>query len=232
MKKPIHFLVAAAMLGAFSLAAQAQPAIKLFVVDMAKIYDTHYKTVEKTAQLQSDEQKAQEEVDRMNKEGTSLVEEYKSLNEQTTNPVLTAEAKSKAQNDAQKIFDSIQKKQQEIQTFVQNSRNALNQRLMTFRNLLLEEIGKTAQDVAKRKGATLLVDKSGPTGIGISNILYSDPAYDITDEVIKEINKDRPPTVPDGKVNVGTPTVVPPSTDAAPAAGAPMITVPNVTPKK
>jgi hypothetical protein len=30
---------------------------------MAKLYDTHYKTVEKNAQLQADDQKAQEEVD-------------------------------------------------------------------------------------------------------------------------------------------------------------------------
>ncbi len=231
MNKSIHLLVAAAMLGAFSLAAHAQPAVKLLVVDMAKIYDSHYKTAEKTAQLQSDEQKAQEEVDKMNKEGTGLVDEYKSLNDQTTNPVLTAEAKSKAQNEAQKVFESIQNKQREIQTFVQNSRNALNQRMMTFRNLMLEEIGKTASDVAKRKGATLLVDKSGPTGIGISNLIYSDPAYDITDEVMKEINKDRPPTaaVP------AAPAAATPSPSApapAPAAGSPMITVPGVTPKK
>jgi outer membrane protein len=232
MNKSIHTLVAAAMFGAFSLAVHAQPAIKLYVVDMAKIYDSHYKTAEKTAQLQSDEAKAQEEVDKMNKEGTSLVEEYKSLTDQTTNPVLTAEAKSKATNEAQKVFESIQNKQREIQTFVQNSRNALNQRMMTFRNLMLEEISKTASDVAKRKGATLLVDKSGPTGIGISSLIYSDPAYDITDEVMKEINKDRPPTAAVPAAPTAT-TTTPSAPAAAPAAGSPTITVPGVTsPKK
>ena len=227
MKKPIHLLVAAAMLGAFSLAAHAQPAINLRVVDMAKIYDSHYKTAEKTAQLQSDEQKAQEEVDKMNKEGTALVEEYKSLNDQTTNPVLTAEAKAKAQNEAQKVFESIQNKQREIQTFVQNSRNALNQRMMTFRNLMLEEISKTAADVAKRKGATLLIDKSGPTGIGISNLIYADPAFDITDEVMKEINKDRPTTAAAPAAAAASSAPAP-----TPAADSPKIMVPGVTPKK
>ena len=228
MKKSIQALLTVAMLGAFSLAARAEPAVKLLVVDMAKLYDTHYKTVEKNAQIQGDDQKAQEEVDRMNKEGTVLVDEYKALNDQTTNPALTADAKAKAQNDAQKKFEAIQNKQREVQTFIQNTRNALQQRLQTFRNLMLEEIGKTAADVAKRHGATLLLDKAGPSLIGISNVIYVDPGFDITDEVMKEINKDRPAPVPDGKVSVGTPTTVPP----AAAPGSPTVTLPGVQPKK
>src|SRR6185369_7532644 len=103
----------------------AQPAVKLFVVDMAKLYDTHYKTVEKNAQLQADDQKAQEEVDRMNKEGNALVEEYKAANDASTNPALTAETKAAKQNEAQKKYGAIQQKQQEVQTFIQNTRNSL-----------------------------------------------------------------------------------------------------------
>src|SRR5436190_17132974 len=104
MKKPIRTLCALLAVGAASIAAQAQPALKLLVVDMAKLYDTHYKTLDQNAKLQSDDQKANEEVAKMNTEGNALVEEYKALNEQATNPALTAEAKAKAQNDAQKKY--------------------------------------------------------------------------------------------------------------------------------
>jgi len=38
----------------------------------------------------------------MNKEGNTLVEEYKGLNDQSNNPTLTAEAKVKAQTEARK----------------------------------------------------------------------------------------------------------------------------------
>ena len=227
MKKSIHALLTVAMLGVFSLAARAEPAVKLLVVDMAKLYDTHYKTVEKNAQIQSDDQKAQEEVDRMNKEGTALVDEYKALNDQTTNPALTADAKAKAQNDAQKKFEAIQNKQREVQTFIQNTRNALQQRLQTFRNLMLEEIGKVAADVAKRHGATLLLDKAGPSLIGISNVVYVDPGFDITDEVAKEINKDRPAATAAAPAASTTPAATAPA-----APGAPTVTLPGVQPKK
>lgn len=229
MKKSIHTLVAIAAFGALAFVARAQPAPKLLVVDMAKLYDNHYKTLEQNAKLQADDQKAQEEVDKMNKEGNALVEEYKALNDQSTNPALTAEAKAKAQNDAQRKLEGIQQKKNEIATFVQNTRNSLQQRLQTFRSLMLEEIGKTVADVAKRKGATLVLDKSGPTFIGISNLVYSDPAYDMTDDVAAEINKSRP-------AGAMTAPATPPPASAAPAAapatGSPAVTVPGLTPKK
>ncbi|MDO8544919.1 MAG: OmpH family outer membrane protein [Opitutaceae bacterium] len=228
MKKTIQTIVAIAAFGAFSLAARAQPAIKINVVDMAKIYDSHYKTVEQNAKIQSDDQKAQEEVDKMNKEGNALVEEYKSLNEQSNNPALTAEAKSKAQSEAQRKLEGIQLKQREVQTFIQNTRNSLQQRLQTFRSLMLEEISKIATDVAKRRGATLLVDKAGPSLIGISNIVYADPAYEITEEVMKEINKDRPPGAPTAPATPAASTSTSPGT-ALPAGGsAPAVTFPGV----
>ena len=220
MKKSIQTLIAIAALGALSLAANAQPAVKLLVVDMAKLYDSHYKTVEQNAKIQADDAKAQEEVDKMNKEGNALVEEYKSLNDQSNNPTLTSEAKAKAQAEAQKKLEGIQTKQREVQGFIQNTRNSLSQRLNTFRSLMLEEISKIATDVAKRKGGTVLLDKAGPTGIGISNLIYADAGFDITEDVLKEINKDRPVNAP------ATPAAAP----ATAPAGA--ITVPGLAPKK
>ena len=226
MKNTIKTLVAIAALGALSLGAYAQPAPKIYIVDMAKLYDTHYKTLEQNAKIQADDQKAQEEVEKMNKEGNALVEEYKTLNDQSNNPALSAEAKGKAQDSAQKKLEQIQAKQREVQTFIQNTRNSLGQRLNTFRSLMLEEISKVASDVAKRKGATLLFDKAGPTGIGISNLVYHDAGYDITEDVMKEINKDRPagaPTAPAAGTEKSAPAA-----GGAPASGSGSISVPGI----
>jgi outer membrane protein len=210
---------------AFALSAaiaHAQPAPKLLVVDMAKLYDSHYKTEEQNSKLRTDEQKAQEEIENMNKDGNVLVDEYKTLSDQSNNPALTADAKAKSQVEAQKKLEEIQRKKNEISTFAQNTQRSLQQRLQTFRSLMLEEISKTATEVAKRKGATLLLDKAGPTLIGVSNVIYADTAYEITDEVMKEINKDRPA--------VSAVTVPAPAASASPEA--PKITVPGVAPKK
>jgi outer membrane protein len=233
MKNSLKSLLALVAFGAATLAAHAQPAVKVLVVDMAKLYDNHYKTLEQNAKIQSDDQKAQEEVDKMNKEGNALVEEYKTLNDQSNNPALSNDAKTKAQNDAQKKLEQIQAKQNEVRAFIQNTRNSLQQRLQTFRSLMLEEISKVASDVAKRKGATLLLDKAGPSLIGVSNIIYSDAAYEITDDVMAEINKSRPagaPTAPPAAAAAPAAKAAPASAPAAGNTGgaAPAVTVPGL----
>ncbi len=192
MNKSVKSLLVLAAFGASALLGQAQATTKILVVDMAKLLDGHYKTQEQYEKLRGDGTKAQEELDRLNKEGNVLVEQYKELVEQSNNPAASVEAKAKVQTDAQKKMEEIERKTNEVRTFEQNTQRSLQGRIRTFRDLMFEEIGKIATDVAKRKGAGLLLDKSGPSLLGIPGVVYSDSALDITDEVMKEINKDRP----------------------------------------
>ena len=208
MNKMIRSLLTLAAFGASSIALFAQPAFKLVVVDMAKVYDSHYKTEEANLKFRDAEQKATEQVEELNKQGQSMVDEYKELTEQSNNTVLTVEARNKAGAEAQKKMEDIQRKQGEVQNFRSNTQRSLQQRIKTHRDLLLEEITKIVNNLAKLRGATLVVDKSGPTLFGIPSVLYADPSYDMTEEVVLEVNKDRP-------APVAKPTV------AAPAAAAP-----------
>jgi len=221
MKKTIASLSIFAAIALSAVVAQAA-APTILVVDMAKLYDSHYKTEEQNAKLRADEQKAHEEIEKMNKDGNVLVEEYKGLSDQANNPSLTDAAKAKSQGEAAKKLDEIQRKKNEIGTFAQNTQRSLQQRLQNFRSVMLEEISKIASDVGKRKGATLLLDKAGPTLIGVSSVIYADASYEITDDVMKEINKDRP----------AASAAPAPAPAAAPAATeTPKITVPGVSTK-
>lgn len=209
MKTSVKSLLAIAFAGLMAVAAQAQPAPKIYVVDMAKLYDAHPKTEEQNGKLKSDQQKAEEELQKLNAEGNTLVKQFNDLKEQANNPTLSADGKTKAQQDLEAKGQEIQRKQTEVNAFRANTQRSLQQRINNFKQFLLEEISKTAVEIAKKKGATLLVDKSGPTLIGLPSLLYFDPAYDITEEVSKEINKDRP---------AGSASAAPAST-AKPAAG-------------
>jgi outer membrane protein len=219
MNKLIRNFITLAAFSAGSTALLAQPAVKLVVVEMARVYDNHFKTEEANAKFRDAEQKAQEQVEELKKQGQTLVEEYKELVEQSKNTLLTAEARSKAEADSQKKMEDIQRKQNDMQQFLQNTQRSLQQRIKTHRDLLLEEISKVVNDIAKRNGATLVIDKSGPTLFGIPSVLYADPAYDITDAVLAEVNKDRPAPAA--------------ATPAATAPAGTQFNVPNVSePKK
>lgn len=218
MKKILQSLSLVAALGAAALAAQAQSAPKILFVDMAKLYNGHYRTAEEKAKLQADSQKAQAEIDRMNKEGNALVAQYKELDEQSTNPTATSEAKAKAQSDAQAKLQEIRAKQVEIGKFHETAARDLQARDQQFMSMMMEEISKIASDIAKARGATALIDKSGPSLIGVPAVIYSDPSLDITDAVADEINKTRP--IPPAAAPAAAPAV-PDASIPAPAAPEP-----------
>lgn len=192
MNKFLATLCAVAALGLAATTVSAQPAPKIAIVDMAKLLDGHYKTEEQNAKLKGDEAKANEELEKINKEGQTLVEQLKKMEEDGKNPTLATEAKEKLQTEMRSKIEEIQKKQNEVQSFRGNTQRSLQQRIQNFRKLMFEEISITVTDIAKKKGANLVFDKSGPSLIGINPIVYVDSAYDITEEVQKEINKSRP----------------------------------------
>lgn len=185
MKTSIKTLFAAAAFSVSALFASAQTAPKIAIIDLAKVFDGHYRTQEQQEKLKGQEAKINDEISKIVKDGQALAEKYKELVEQTKNPVLTAEARTAAENDAGKQLEEVRKKEQQFTEYRNDANRMVQQQIGTFRQMLVEEISKIATDIAKKKGATLLVEKAAT--------IYADPSYDITEEVMAEINKTRPP---------------------------------------
>lgn len=223
MNKVLRTLATFAALSLGATLMNAQPALKIVVVDMAKVYDTHYKTEEANVKFNDAAQRAQEQLDQLNKQLQSAADEFKSLVEESRSTVLSEQARTKATSDAQKKREDIERMQAEAQNFRANTQRSLQQRAKNHRDLIMDEIMKVVNDTARARGATLVLDKSGPSVFGVPVVLYSDPAYDITEEVSKEVNKDRPPAAPAAPAPAATPA-------ATPAPAASNFTVPNVTP--
>jgi outer membrane protein len=211
---PVIALIASLIAGP---ALRAQTAPKICIVDLSKLFENHWKTAQEQAKLNEDEAKAQKEIDRLGAEGKALVEELKELDDQTKSPTASNEAKARANEAAQKKYEEIQRKRSEQTEYVQNESRTLHQRMDNFKAIMFEEISKVAVEVAKKHGATLLLDKSGPTMVGVSNIVYYDPSLEITDEVMAALKATRPANLPASMPGAGT----------APGA-TPTITVPGL----
>jgi len=222
--KSLLSLVAAAALAFTATTAQAQTAPKILTVDLAKLFDGHWKTKEQKAKLHAHEAKAQDQLASITKDGNTLVEQFKEADEQSKNPTATADAKSKAQAEAQKLYDQIQQKRTEQNQFIQSTRNAIQQRSQNFKTLMVDELQTLAVGIAKAKGATFLIDKSGPTMSGVSAILYSDPSLDITAECQAKIDAD-----PAKPAVTATPATTSGSTAPSPSSTSPQITVPGIS---
>jgi len=229
MNSTLKFALSSLAFGAITLGLIAQePSLKIATVDMGKLLEGHYKTEEQMTKLRGDEQKAQEQLEQMVKERNQLVDQYKETQDQSKNTLLTADARSKAETDGQKLVEQIQQKNADLQNFSARTQQSLQTRLNNFRGLLLDEISKKVAEVAKRKGATMVVDTAGASGIGIASVVYADPGFDITNDVLTEINKDRPPPAPAAATAPAAGSMTP----AAPApTETPTVTVPGIAPK-
>lgn len=218
MKLFVKSLLVAAI-GASALVAQAQPAPKIATIDLIKVYKSHHETEEHENRLKRDQDSANQQLERIVKEGQGLAEEFKSIKEQSENAALTAEARQRATEDANQKLQQIQQKRQEMDNFRATIGNSLQNRARQFNETLFDKISTLATEIAKKKGANLLIDKSAPTVAGFNRVIYADAGFDITQEVIDEIAKTRPagtpaPT-PGAKAN--TPSSAPAAGDAPPA---------------
>lgn len=192
MKTPFRSLLILCALLAATLGLHAQPALKIVTVDLNRLLENYYRTQDQVAKLKEQSSKAQESYNLLQKEYEKLVAEFKELQDQSNTPILTDEAKKAAQENLQTKFGEVRAKEQDLQAFRVNTDNEMKKRINTYQQMFLEEITKVVSDLAKKKGATLVVNKSAAQ---IGPVIYADAGYDITEEALTEINKDKPVTL-------------------------------------
>jgi outer membrane protein len=194
MKSLLRFLLVGSCLLLPAAPAFAQAPLKIMVVDMVKLLDEHPNTAEQNAKLTAEQQAATADLENIQKEATAMAEKYKAQDEESKNPTLNESARTKAAADAKDTYAKIQAKNAEGMNYRDQFVAAMQKRIQNYRDLMFEEIGKLAGEIAKKKGATLLLDKSGVSALGTLVVVFSEPSYDITDEVLAEINRNRPAT--------------------------------------
>ena len=125
-------------------------------------------------------------------EGQGLLDEFKTIEEQAQNPTLNEDAQKQATEELRQKERQIMEKQRELQKFRTDTQARLIERRRQHRDLMIDEIKKVVMDVAREKNATLVMDTSDVTGLGVPSVLYADPAWDITDTVLQRLNANRP----------------------------------------
>lgn len=178
--KPLYRLLLAA-LACFPLAAAAQPAPKIFVVDTVKVFEAHPLTKQQQASLRADEQKASEQLKKLEGEARALADKLKEQQQKFDDPTITATQRDAIRAEGQKTGQQLQAKQAEGQQLLAKTQGEIQQKIQTSRGQILGDIAKAAGEIARRKGGTLVYDRN--------TMLYADPGYDITSELIAEVTK-------------------------------------------
>jgi outer membrane protein len=180
-------------IAAFGLAFNiASAEIKVVTVSMQKLFDGYYKSAESNQRLDSVRQQAVAEAQSKEKVLEETVQKINAFQEEMENPMLSDDARRQKEQEHARMIEEARRMQAEYQQWTQRTMNDLNQRGQQIRLELVGEIREVVKTVALRQGAQLIFDTSDILGSGVPTVLFADPMFDITDVVMREINRNAP----------------------------------------
>ncbi len=166
--------------------------LNIMTVDVGILYDNYYKTNEAEEKLKARMDTAKGQLEEMNASLEAEIETYKTLLEEAQNPVLSEEAHRQAENEAHLHMEKIRQMQQDVRLFQQSTQNQLATQQNTQRQFMLEEIKTVVLEVANEKGVDLVLDTSPAITVSLPSVLFANPTWDATKDVLAILNADAP----------------------------------------
>jgi outer membrane protein len=184
---------------ALSLATVTQAQVQAgrsVTVDLNKIFNEYYKTPIASAKLKDTAEQYNKEHDEMLAQYRKQVDELNKLRDEQDKTEYTPEVREQKKKAFQEKIAETQKSQRDIEEYRTSHRQILDQQTQRMRQGILKEINDIIVKEARDAGYAFVFDKSGNTLNGVPTIIYSQDAADITEDIVKILNKNKPADLP------------------------------------
>jgi len=162
---------------------------KFAVVDMEKLFQSYYKTKIADADIKKQAEVFKDYSDKLNESLLKLQDEFKEMRDAAQNIALSEAERENKRLAAQDKYRQLKEKEAELKQYNSEKQGQLKDIYEEKRNGLLKEISETIKKYCVPLGITIVLDSSGKTLNNIPSIVYRVPELDITDVILKEINK-------------------------------------------
>lgn len=159
--------------------------IKIGTIDMKRVFESYYKTKDMEAALKEERAETEKEVEARREEFDKLPEDAKKPLRQQS---IQTPSKSSSKIPAAVSFD------QEIREFRESHEKALKEQRERMLAGIIADIQKELEAKAKKENYAFIVDKADAKQTDSPTPLHSRDSFDLTDEVIAELNKNKPAT--------------------------------------
>ncbi|MDX6767286.1 MAG: OmpH family outer membrane protein [Candidatus Methylacidiphilales bacterium] len=188
--KPLAAILAALFLTAASASAQTT-SLKVALVDLQKCFNDYYKTEEAKTRINEQGSGYQKEFNDRMEDYKKLVDQINSLREGAKDASASEAARKEREDKLKEKIQEAQTRERELNEFRGTSSKLLQDLQVRQRKSIVDEINKVVETFAKGK-YNIVIDKSGMTLNGTSGLVYTEGLTDITDEIVKQLNKDKP----------------------------------------
>ncbi len=188
--KIVPRIIALALINMYAVNLFAQqPGLKIAYVDMEIIFQSYYKTITADEMIKKQTDIYKEYAINLEKERSTLETEFNALRDDSQNIAFSDEVRDQKRNEAQTKFMLLQEKKKDIQDYQQEKRANLRKQYEDQRAKIVKEISDFIKNIAEQEGYDIVIDSSGNTLNGIPVLVYYKTELDITDTVVKTINK-------------------------------------------
>ena len=158
-------------------------------VDMDSVFTNYYKTKDAEAQLkeQADEIKAERETLIANAE--KLRTAYNALRNQAQSTALNEEARTVKRAEAEDKLLEVKDAESKVRRLEESAQRRIEEQSRRARTRLVDEMNAVIREHAAARGYLAIIDTSGNTLNGLPPVIYYNPRYDITAEIIALVNK-------------------------------------------
>ncbi len=170
----------------------AQTTGRIVTIDMQKIFDQYYKTPTARAKLEETRDQFTKELQVKQDDLKKQVDELNKLREDQDRPEYTAEVREQKRKAMTDKLGDMQKMQRDLEEYRRSHQKILEEQSLRMRQGILKEITDVVLKEAKDAGYLLVLDKSGNTLNGLPSVVFSQDSLEITQDIIKILNKNQP----------------------------------------
>lgn len=167
---------------------------RIVTIDLNKVFTDYYKTPIASGKIKDTAESFNKELNEMVDNYKKEIEDLNKLREDQDKPEYTAEVRDQKRKAVSEKLAETQKIQRDIDDYRTGHGKILQDQQLRMRQTILKEIQDVIDKESRDAGYQLVLDKSGNTANAVPTILYSQDSLDITDEIIKVLNKNQPKT--------------------------------------
>jgi Skp family chaperone for outer membrane proteins len=194
MKRKIVTSAAAGILALGTAAFSQVASVRIVTIDLTRVFNEYYKTRIASARLKDTVDSYRKEMDDMQERYKQQTAELDKLREEMEKTEYTQEVREQKKKAVEEKLADLKKTQDDITEYGRTHDQMLTQQRQRQRDTILSEIREAVNKHAKDAGYTLVLDKSVNPANGVPTVAYSLDSLDITDDIMKILNKNQPQT--------------------------------------
>jgi Skp family chaperone for outer membrane proteins len=184
----IRMAIGVLLAGALVAAAEE----KLGVVNGQEVVKQYHKTQAATDALRKLDDELRDAQKRMVAKLQEMDDACKKAIAETNDKALSEEARARKRTAAEDKLTELKEYELQVRKSDLDNRKKMEEQNTLMLKPIIQEVRQAVADTAKEKGLTLVLDSS-ETGLGA--VLYAEERLDITDAVLKRLNKNVPAPV-------------------------------------